>query len=148
MNSNYSQFHKIELTKGNSFYLNGQYNNALSHYDSSLKIESNYYPAFYNSGNANYRIAQKSNDSLKSAYFDKAISFYASAISEAETKPYHAVRVWCVGNTGPASQRFFVPSDVMQSGAQTSDAAVQAEIGVPESLRDEEESSDSLRALG
>eukprot|EP01046_Picozoa_sp_COSAG06_P025047 COSAG06_NODE_2080_length_7639_cov_8.311671_2_plen_37_part_00 len=36
----------------------------------------------------------------------------------------------------------------MQSGAQTSDTAVQAETGVPESLCDEEESSDSLRALG
>ncbi|MEZ7930112.1 MAG: tetratricopeptide repeat protein, partial [Flavobacteriales bacterium] len=98
MNSNYSQSHKIELNKGNSLYEKGQYNNALSHYDSALSIESNYYSAYFNSGNATYRIAQKSNDSLKGNYFDKSVTFYSSSISEAKTKLEKANAFYNSGN--------------------------------------------------
>ena len=97
--SGVSQSHKIELNKGNSFYEQEQYNNALSQYDSAMNIESNYYPAYYNSGNANYRIAQKSNDSLKATYFDKAISFYSSALSEAKTKQEKSISHYNSGNS-------------------------------------------------
>ncbi|MEN9001685.1 MAG: tetratricopeptide repeat protein, partial [Flavobacteriales bacterium] len=93
-----SQSHKIELSEGNSFYEQTQYNNALSHYDSALNLESNYYPAYYNSGNANYRIAQKSNDSLKADYFDKAVLFYSSALSDAKTKLEKSVAHYNTGN--------------------------------------------------
>lgn len=96
--SGVSQSHKIELNKGNSFYEQEQYNNALFHYDSAMNIESNYYLAYYNSGNANYSIAQISNDSLKANYFDKAVSFFSSSISDAKTKQEKANSFYNSGN--------------------------------------------------
>ncbi|MEN8786674.1 MAG: tetratricopeptide repeat protein [Flavobacteriales bacterium] len=94
----FSQQHKIDLQKGNKAYNQGQFNNAISFYDSALKIESNYLPAEFNKGNSYYRIAEKTKDSVQILFFKKAISSFEDARMSASTKLNRANANYNMGN--------------------------------------------------
>ena len=77
---------QIELNKGNEFYTQSQYNNAISQYDSALSLETNYLQAHFNKGNSYYRIAEKSKDSVREDFFNKAITNFQDALMSAKNK--------------------------------------------------------------
>ena len=81
-----AQEHKVELEKGNNEQFFMRYNNALSHYDSSISINPSYFFAIFNSGNSWYRISQSATDTAKIAFANEAADRFESAIYTTDNK--------------------------------------------------------------
>ena len=97
------QYEKILLKNGNRAYESGQYQNAISQYDSALQLQGEYTPAWCNKGNAFYRIGEKSSDSLKDNFYQKAAESYESSLLYASQKNQKAAAfrlVWFYRHRG------------------------------------------------
>ena len=96
--SGYSQQEKIELQKGNIEHYAMRYQNALTHYDSSITINPSYFYGTFNSGNSFYRISQSAKDSLKIAYAEKSADRFESALFSTENRKHQSLSYYNEGN--------------------------------------------------
>jgi len=93
-----AQEHKVELEKGNNEQFFMRYNNALSHYDSSISINPSYFFAIFNSGNSWYRISQSATDTAKIAFANEAADRFESAIYTTDNKEQQSYGHYNQGN--------------------------------------------------